>query len=66
MPEPGGGAGRPLAPKYLADQLLNPIPTGEGRLFPPITTGTPQIFSPFGIIDSNASDSNQIKRSPSN
>ena len=23
---------------------INPIPTGEGRLSPPITTGTPNVF----------------------
>ena len=23
---------------------VNPIPTGEGRLSPPITTGTPNVF----------------------
>ena len=43
MPEPGGSGG-PLAPQYLADQLTLHIPTGEGRLSPPITTGTPNVF----------------------
>ena len=33
MPEPGSIFGR----------SVNPIPTGEGRLFPP-TTGTPHVF----------------------
>jgi hypothetical protein len=38
MPELGGGG-------HLADQLtVNPIPTGEGRLSPPITTDTPNVF----------------------
>jgi hypothetical protein len=42
MPEPGGPRG-PLAPQYLTDQLY-PIPTGEGRTSPPITTGTLNVF----------------------
>ena len=25
-------------------RIVNPIPTGEGRLSPPITTGTPNVF----------------------
>ena len=41
-PEPGGPGG-------LTGRSVNPIPTGEGRLSPPITTGTPQCFSPSGI-----------------
>ena len=49
MPEPGGGAGEPLAPEYLADQLTLFQP-GEGILSPPITT-CPPIFSPSGITD---------------
>ena len=49
MPEPGGGAGGPLAPPIFAGSV-NPILTGEVRLFPPITTGPPtQSFSPSGI-----------------
>ena len=28
----------------LEPSLVNPIPTGEGRLSPPITTGTPNVF----------------------
>ena len=35
----GGGPGGPLAPRSV-----NPIPTGEGRLSPHITTGTPNVF----------------------
>ena len=42
MPEPGGPWG-PLAPPIFG-RSVNPIPTGEGRLSPPITTGTPNIF----------------------
>ena len=42
MPEPGGPGG-PLAPPIF-DRSVNPIPTGEGRLSPPITTGTPNVF----------------------
>ena len=36
MPEPGGGARGATA--------LNPIRTREGRLYPPLTTGTPKVF----------------------
>ena len=42
MPEPGGPGG-PLAPPMFG-RSVNPIPTGEGRLSPPITTGTPNVF----------------------
>ena len=42
MPEPGG-PGRPVAPPIFG-RSLNPIQTGEGRLSPPITTGTPNVF----------------------
>ena len=42
MPEPGGPWG-PLAPPIFG-RSVNPIPTGEGRLFPPNTTGTPNVF----------------------
>ena len=42
MPEPGGPGG-PLAPPIFG-RSVNPIPTGEGRLSPPITTGTPNVF----------------------
>ena len=42
MPKPGGPGG-PLAPPIF-DRLVNPIPTGKGRLCPPITTGTPNVF----------------------
>ena len=35
MPEPG--------PPIFGGSV-NPIPTGEGRLSPPITTGTPKVF----------------------
>ena len=38
MPEPGG----PLAPPIFGISV-NPIPSGEGRLSPPITTGTPKV-----------------------
>jgi hypothetical protein len=34
-----GSTGRPIFVRSL-----NPIPTGEGRLSPPITTGTPNGF----------------------
>ena len=42
MPEPGGvGRGEALPPpQFLADQLTLFQP-GKGRLYPPITTGTP-------------------------
>ena len=42
MPEPGGPGG-PLAPPIFG-RSVNPFPTGEGRLSPPITTGTPNVF----------------------
>jgi hypothetical protein len=42
MPEPGGPGG-PLAHPIFR-RSVNPIPTGEGRLSPPITTGTPNVF----------------------
>ena len=42
MPEPGGPGG-PLAPPIFG-RSVNPILTGEGRLSPPITTGTPNVF----------------------
>ena len=42
IPEPGGPGG-PLAPPIFG-RSVNPIPTGEGRLSPPITTGTPNVF----------------------
>ena len=42
VPEPGGPGG-PLAPPIFG-RSVNPIPTGEGRLSPPITTGTPNVF----------------------
>ena len=42
MPEPGGPGG-PLAPSIFG-RSVNPIPTGKGRLSPPITTGTPNDF----------------------
>ena len=40
--------GVPLAAPIFG-RSVNPIPTGEGRLCPPITTGTPQKISPSGI-----------------
>ena len=42
MPELGGPGG-PLAPPIFG-RSVNPISTGEGRLSPPITTGTPNVF----------------------
>ena len=42
MPEPGGPGGA-LAPPIFG-RSANPIPTGKGRLSPPITTGTPNVF----------------------
>ena len=39
MPEQGGGQGGP----NLADQLIL-FQQGEGRLFPPNSTGTPNVF----------------------
>ena len=42
MPEQGGQGGHWLPKKF--GRPVNPIPTGEGRLSPPITTGTPNVF----------------------
>ena len=42
MPE-SGGPGGPLVPPIFG-RSVNPIPTGEGRLYPLITTGTPNVF----------------------
>ena len=42
VPEPGVQGGHCLPPIF--GRLVNPIPTGEGRLSPPITTGTPNVF----------------------
>ena len=38
-----GGPGGPLAPPIFF-RSVNPIRTGVGRLSPPITTGTPNVF----------------------
>ena len=43
MPELGGPGGPLPPPQYLADQLTLFQP-GEGRLSPPIATGTPKII----------------------
>ena len=37
------GARGPMDPPIVG-RSVNPIPTGEGRLSPPITTGPPNIF----------------------
>ena len=31
-------------PRPMFARSFNPIPTGEGRLSPPVTTGTPKVF----------------------
>ena len=38
-----GGARGAMAPPIFG-RSVNPIPTGEGRLSPPINTGTPNVF----------------------
>ena len=38
------GAREAAAPPPIFGRSVNPIPTGEGRLSPPITTGTPNDF----------------------
>ena len=48
MPEPG--AGGPLDPPIFG-RSVNPIPSWEDRLSPPITTTPPQCFSPSGITE---------------
>ena len=40
----GGGQGGHCLPPSIFGRSVNPITTGEGRLFPPITTGTPNVF----------------------
>ena len=50
-----GGPGGPLAPPIFG-RSVNPIPTGEGRLSPPITTGTPNVFHlPASLISNTLS-----------
>ena len=44
MPEPRGPGGPLARPLPIFGRSNNPIPTGEGRLCPPITTGTPNNF----------------------
>ena len=39
----GASAGGPLAPPIFG-RSVKPIQTREGRLSPPITTGTPNVF----------------------
>ena len=43
MPEPGGPGGPLALPIFV--RSVNPIRTGEARLSPPITTGTPKFFT---------------------
>ena len=40
----GTGGARAATGRPIFVRSLNPIPTGEGRLSPPITTGTPNVF----------------------
>ena len=51
MPEPGGPGGH--WPPPIFGQSVNPIPPGEDRLSPPITTGTPNIFHPPVSLECN-------------
>ena len=51
VPEPGG-LGGPLAPPIFGGSV-NPIPTGEGILSPPITTGTPNVFHLPASLEKN-------------
>ena len=39
-----GGARGATGPPPIFGRSVIPIPTGEGRLFPPITTGIPNVF----------------------
>jgi hypothetical protein len=39
-----GGARGATAPHPIFGRSVNPIPIGEGRLSPPIITGTPNVF----------------------
>ena len=55
VPEPGGPGG-PVAPPIFV-RSVNPIRTGEGRLSPPITTGTPKVFHlPAALQQCNSLD----------
>ena len=47
-----GGARGAMAPPIFG-RSVNPIPTGEGRLSPPITTGTPNVFHLPASLKSN-------------
>ena len=47
------GAGTPLPPPPIFGRSVNPIPTGEGRISPPINTGTPNVFHLPASLDPN-------------
>ena len=52
-----GGPGGPLAPPPIFGRSVNPIPTGEGRLSPSITTGTPNVFHlPASLLEQRGFD----------
>ena len=42
--EAGTVGARGVTGPPIFGKSVNPIPTGEGRLFPPNTTGTPNVF----------------------
>ena len=47
-----GARGAPGPPPPMFVRSVNPIPTGEGRLSPPITTDTPKVFHlPASLLD---------------
>ena len=60
-----GGPGGPLAPPIFG-RSVNPIPTGEGRLSPPITPGTPNVFHLPASLHLNQSFGDRPSRTFSN
>ena len=52
----GGGQGGHCLPPPIFGRSVNPITTGEGRLFPPITTGTPNVFHLPASLSVNKED----------
>jgi hypothetical protein len=49
LPEPGGQVGH--FPPSIFGRSVTLFQLGEGRLSPPITTGTPEFFSTSGITE---------------
>ena len=53
MPEPGGGPGGPGGPLVppIFGGSVNPVPTGEGRLSPSITTGPSKVPASLNVYN---------------